>query len=311
MYHGDRSRKQTLVDYGFRLPSALDNRPLNFAEFNKLANQIVYISATPGDYELELAPPASQQVIRPTGLLDPQVVVLPIEGQINDLVDKISDRTKKGQRVLVTTLTKKMAENLSDYLKNLKIKVAYLHSEIDTLERSEILADLRQGVYDVLVGINLLREGLDLPEVSLVAILDADKEGFLRSKTSLIQTIGRAARHLEGLVVMYADEVTSSMEKAIAETNRRRKIQQDYNQKNKITPTALKKGLGQSYLPTPRGADSLSRRQTTVKIDQVALEEVPFLIEKLTAKMKLRAANLEFEKAQSLKEQIEKLRARI
>ena len=225
MYHGDRSRKEVLVDYGFRLPSALDNRPLNFEEFEEHINQVIYTSATPGPYELEHSQQVVQQIIRPTGLVDPQIIVKPVQGQVDDLVGQINERVARGERVLVTTLTKRMAEDLADYLQELGIKVHYLHSEVQTLERVEILRDLRLGVYDVVVGINLLREGLDLPEVSLVAILDADKEGFLRSDTALIQTIGRAARHVNGTVIMYADRITDSMKRAIDETERRRKVQ--------------------------------------------------------------------------------------
>ena len=243
MYRGDQSRKETLVEYGFRLPSALDNRPLNFEEFEKRVNQVVFVSATPGPYEMENSSVTAEQVIRPTGLLDPFIEVKPVTGQIDDLLDQIDTRVKKGERILVTTLTKRMSEELSDYLKESGIRTQYLHSEIDTLERSEILRDLRMGVYDVLVGINLLREGLDLPEVSLVAILDADKEGFLRSRTSLIQTIGRASRHIDGKVIMYADKMTDSMKNAIEETDRRRLIQQSYNEENGITPQGIRKTI--------------------------------------------------------------------
>src|SRR2546421_795407 len=243
MFAGDRSRKQVLVDYGFRLPSALDNRPLTFPEFEQEINQALFVSATPGPYEYEHSQAVVQQVIRPTGLLDPEISVRPTKGQIDDLLAEIRRRVEKGQRVLVTTLTKKMAEDLADYMQELSIKVHYLHSEIETIERVDILRDLRLGVYDVVVGINLLREGLDLPEVSLVAILDADKEGYLRSETSLIQTMGRAARHVDGRVIMYADRVTNSMQRAIDETKRRRALQFTFNEKHSITPRGIQKDV--------------------------------------------------------------------
>ena len=294
MSRADRNRKQTLVDYGFRLPSALDNRPLDFAEFQAASNQVIYISATPADYELQQSPEPARQIIRPTGLLDPQISVRPISGQIDDLVDAIKDRLSRSERVLVTTLTKRMAEDLTDYLKRLSIRVTYLHSEIDTLERSEILADLRSGSYDVLVGINLLREGLDLPEVSLVAILDADKEGFLRSGTTLIQTIGRAARHPDGLVIMYADQTTASMAQAITETNRRRDYQIKYNRRHNIKPAPLIKKPTDRYLPASRKTQTDPGR---IKPDQLSPEMLEQSIVKLEAKMKLSAANLDFEKA--------------
>ncbi len=249
MYNGDRARKEVLVEHGFRLPSALDNRPLTFTEYERHINQAIYVSATPAEYELSRSPAPAQQVIRPTGLLDPQIEVRPIDGQIDDLINEINDRVKKHQRVLVTTLTKRMSEDLSEYLKELNIKVAYIHSDVDTLDRTDILRDLRLGVYDVLVGINLLREGLDLPEVSLVAILDADKEGFLRSEQALIQTVGRAARHVDGRVIMYANSITGSMRRTIDETDRRRKIQAAYNKEHDITATVISKAIEKGMRP--------------------------------------------------------------
>ncbi|MBQ6510842.1 excinuclease ABC subunit UvrB [Candidatus Saccharibacteria bacterium] len=304
MYNGDHSRKETLVEYGFRLPSALDNRPLTFDEFNKHINQVVYISATPGEYELSNSPKPAEQVIRPTGLLDPEIEVRSSNGQIDNLLEEIDQRIAKKQRTLVTTLTKRMAEDLTDHLKERGIKTAYVHSDIDTLERGDILRDLRAGVYDVLVGINLLREGLDLPEVSLVAILDADKEGFLRSESALIQTIGRAARHVEGKVIMYADNITESMEKAISETNRRREIQQEYNKKHHITPKSIKKNIGaglRAIIPEKETASKLDLRK-------VPKEELPTLIKELTSQMQLAAANLEFEHAALFRDQIESIK---
>lgn len=255
MYNGDRARKETLVNYGFRLPSAFDNRPLKFHEFEERINQCIFVSATPGDYEKEHSQATVEQIIRPTGLLDPKIEVKPIDIQVDDLIEQINERTKKGERVLVTTLTKKMAEDLTGYLKNIDIKVQYMHSDIKTLQRSEIIRDLRLGKFDVLVGINLLREGLDIPEVSLVAILDADKEGFLRSERSLIQTIGRAARNTDGKVIMYADELTDSMEKAIKETNRRREIQEKYNKEHNITPKTINKAIRESIRATYQVAE--------------------------------------------------------
>lgn len=305
MYNGDRARKETLVEYGFRLPSALDNRPLIFTEFQDHIKNAIYVSATPGDYELEHSPEPAQQVIRPTGLLDPEVEVRPSAGQIDDLMNEIEERVAKQQRTLVTTLTKKMAEDLTDYLKERNVKVAYIHSDVDTLERGDILRDLRAGVYDVLVGINLLREGLDLPEVSLVAILDADKEGFLRSESSLIQTIGRAARHVEGKVIMYADQITESMEKAISETNRRREIQEAYNKEHNITPRSVSKEISQGL----RAIIPEKEEATSLDLKRIPKEELPSLIKELQSQMQLAAANLDFELAATLRDQIEEIKA--
>ncbi len=304
MYNGDHARKETLVEYGFRLPSALDNRPLTYNEFNNRINQAIYVSATPGEYELTHSPKPAEQVIRPTGLLDPEIEVRGSDGQIDDLLSEIHNRIKKGQRTLVTTLTKRMAEDLTDHLKDQGIKTAYIHSDIDTLERGDILRDLRAGVYDVLVGINLLREGLDLPEVSLVAILDADKEGFLRSESALIQTIGRAARHEEGKVIMYADQITESMAKAIEETNRRREIQKEYNAKNHITPHSIKKEISAGL----RAIIPEKMKENKLDIRKVPKEELPGLIKSLTGEMKLAAANLEFEKAAAIRDEIERIK---
>ena len=304
MYNGDHARKETLVEYGFRLPSALDNRPLTFWEFQDHIKQAVYVSATPGDYELQHSPKPAEQVIRPTGLLDPEIEVRGSEGQIDDLMEEIDRRIAKGQRALVTTLTKRMAEDLTDHLKERGIKTAYIHSDIDTLERGDILRDLRQGVYDVLVGINLLREGLDLPEVSLVAILDADKEGFLRSESALIQTIGRAARHVEGHVIMYGDHITESMERAISETNRRREIQQAYNKKHNITPTSVKKEISAGL----RAIIPEKEKENKLDLRKVPKEEIPKLIKELESQMKLAAANLDFEHAADLRDLIEKIK---
>lgn len=306
MYNGDRARKEVLVEHGFRLPSALDNRPLTFSEFEHHINQVIYISATPGPYELARTPQPVQQVIRPTGLLDPKIEVRPVDGQIDDLIAEIRDRTAQGQRVLVTTLTKRMAEDLTTYLQELDIKTAYLHSDIDTLERSDILRDLRLGVYDVLVGINLLREGLDLPEVSLVAIIDADKEGFLRSSQALIQTIGRAARHQQGRVIMYADHITDSMKFAIDETERRRAIQEKYNQEHGITPTSVAKAIGEGLRAViPMSEDDAKPKLNLKKIPK---DEYPQLVKELTAQMELAAANLEFEKAAELRDTIDNIK---
>ena len=304
MYNGDHARKLTLVDYGFRLPSALDNRPLTYGEFQKCINQAIYVSATPGEYELEHSPKPAEQVIRPTGLLDPEIEVRSSDGQIDDLMEEIDQRIAKGQRTLITTLTKRMAEDLTDHLKERGVKTAYIHSDVDTLERGDILRDLREGVYDVLVGINLLREGLDLPEVSLVAILDADKEGFLRSESALIQTIGRAARHVEGKVIMYANNITESMEKAISETNRRREIQKQYNFEHHITPTSIKKevSLGlRAIIPEKEVENKLD-------IKRIPKDELPNLVKQLQSEMQLAAANLEFEKAAALRDEISKIK---
>ena len=304
MYNGDHARKTTLVDFGFRLPSALDNRPLTYGEFQGKINQAIYVSATPGGYELEHSPKPAEQIIRPTGLLDPEVEVRSSEGQIDDLMEEIDRRIAKGQRTLITTLTKRMAEDLTDHLKERGVKTAYIHSDIDTLERGDILRDLRAGVYDVLVGINLLREGLDLPEVSLVAILDADKEGFLRSESALVQTIGRAARHEEGKVIMYANYITESMEKAISETNRRREIQKQYNFEHHITPYSVKKEISAGL----RAIIPEKQKENKLDIRRVPKDELPTLIKSLSSEMQLAAANLEFEKAALLRDEIEKIK---
>lgn len=301
MFNGDRARKEVLVEHGFRLPSALDNRPLNFSEFERHMNKVVYVSATPNAYELGRSQQIVEQIIRPTGLLDPAVEVRSSENQVDDLIVEIRERVKKHQRVLVTTLTKRMAEDLTDYLIDLKMKVQYLHSEVNTFERSDILRDLRTGVYDVLVGINLLREGLDLPEVSLVAIVDADKEGFLRSETSLIQTIGRAARHQEGKVIMYADVVTGSMQKAIETTKNRRILQEQYNKEHNITPASVKKALAES-LRTEIEAETVDVEAIDFK--KVPKDELAYLEKQLTEQMELAASNLQFEKAAELRDQI-------
>lgn len=307
MYNGDRARKMTLVEHGFRLPSALDNRPLQFEEFEKHIDKILYVSATPGDYELEKSPKVIEQIIRPTGLLDPKISVRPIKGQIDDLISEINKRIERNERVLVTTLTIKMSEDLTNYLQEMGIKVAYLHSEIKTLERIEIIRDLRLGVYDVLVGINLLREGLDIPEVSLVAILDADKEGFLRSERSLIQTIGRAARNENGEVIMYADKITKSMQIAIDETNRRRQIQEEYNKVHGITPKTIKKDIRDVIRATYDSVEEV--KQDTKEYKSLTKEEKLELIEKLEAEMKQAAKDLDFEKAMELRDAIFELKA--
>lgn len=304
MYNGDHARKLALVDYGFRLPSALDNRPLTFGEFQAHINQAIYVSATPGEYELERSGEPAEQVIRPTGLLDPEIEVRSSDGQIDDLMEEIDRRIAKGQRTLITTLTKRMAEDLTDHLKERGVKTAYIHSDIDTLERGDILRDLREGVYDVLVGINLLREGLDLPEVSLVAILDADKEGFLRSESALIQTIGRAARHVEGKVIMYANFITESMEKAISETNRRREIQKQYNFEHNITPTSIQKEISKGL----RAIIPEKQVENKLDIKRIPKDELPNLIKSLSSEMQLAAANLDFEKAALLRDEIAKIK---
>ncbi|MDD5039628.1 MAG: excinuclease ABC subunit UvrB [Patescibacteria group bacterium] len=305
MYFGDRSRKETLVSFGFRLPAALDNRPLKYEEFAKKMKQTVYTSATPTDYEREMSQQVVEQIIRPTGLLDPTIEVKPTENQIDDLIAEIKARVAKKQRVLVTTLTKRMAEDLTDYLADLEIKVQYLHSEVDTMERLEILRDLRSGAYDVVVGINLLREGLDLPEVSLIAILDADKEGYLRSDTALIQTMGRAARHVEGHIIMYADKVTDSMRRAIHETNRRRTIQRGYNEEHGITPQSITKAIKETRLA---GAKAAAPETAKFPLKDIPREEISHLIADLESHMEIAARNLEFEKAAAIRDQLQLLK---
>jgi excinuclease ABC subunit B len=314
MYEGDMSRKRTLVDFGFRLPSALDNRPLRFEEFTEKAQQVVFMSATPSPYELQVSERVVEQIVRPTGLIDPEVEVRPTKGQVDDLIEEIRRRTEKGDRILVTTLTKKMAEDLTDYLIEMGLRVRYLHSEIDTIQRIEILRDLRLGEFDVLVGINLLREGLDLPEVSLVAILDADKEGFLRSETSLIQTIGRAARNVEGKVLMYADSVTDSMKHAISETNRRRKIQMEYNQEHGIDPQSIRKKVSDILLalqgdPSRRAlTPERARRRRRVDLPDMPRDELERLIQSLEEEMHEAARDLRFEYAARLRDEVQEYR---
>ena len=301
MYEGDRSRKQNLVDFGFRLPSALDNRPLKFHEFEKLINQAVYVSATPGPYEMEKTNGKMvDQIIRPTGLLDPLIEVRPTENQIDDLIEEVHKTIAKKERVLVTTLTKKMAEDLTTFLQENGIKVKYLHSDIKTIERSEIIRELRLGEFDVLVGINLLREGLDIPEVSLITILDADKEGFLRSETSLIQTIGRAARNSEGRVIMYGDKITKSMQKAIDETERRRKIQEDFNEKNGITPTTIRKNIGEII--------QITKKQEEEEIEEFSKDDIEAILINMEAEMYKAAEELDFERAANLRDQIKNMK---
>jgi len=309
MYNGDRSRKEALVEYGFRLPSAFDNRPLTFEEFEERINQVIFVSATPGPYEIEHSEQVVEQLIRPTGLVDPEVIVKPVKGQVDDLIGEIRKTVDKGFRVLVTTLTKKMAEDLTDYLKDMGIKVKYLHSDIETIERVEIIRDLRLGKFDVLIGINLLREGLDIPEVALVAILDADKEGFLRSETSLIQTIGRAARNAEGRVIMYADAVTNSMKRAIDETNRRRKIQMEYNKKHGITPKTVIKGVRDVIEATHVAEEE--QKYTRKKVKTYDPEIIKSTIEQLEKEMKEAAIELQFEKAAKLRDVIFELKKQL
>lgn len=306
MYEGDRSRKTSLVDYGFRLPSALDNRPLRFNEFESMMNQVIYVSATPGKYEKAKTNEVVEQIIRPTGLLDPKIEVRPTKGQIDDLVSEINKTIEKGERVLITTLTKKMSEDLTRYLEDLDIKVTYLHSDIDTIERMEIIRDLREGKYDVLVGINLLREGLDLPEVSLIAILDADKEGFLRSETSLIQTIGRAARNSNGHVIMYGDTITRSMDVAITETNRRREIQEEYNKEHNIIPTTINKSVRKRIQNTFVAEENES--YDVNKVTEFSKDEIEVIIENLNTEMLKAAEELDFERAATLRDQIRNLK---
>lgn len=308
MYNGDRARKEVLVEHGFRLPSALDNRPLTFSEFERHLGDVIYVSATPGQYELSRSPEPAQQVIRPTGLLDPQIEIRGIEGQIDDLLSEIRTRIERHERVLVTTLTKRMAEDLSQYLQDLNIKTAYLHSDVETLERGDILRDLRLGIYDVLVGINLLREGLDLPEVSLVAIMDADKEGFLRSESALVQTIGRAARHERGQVLMYADHMTDSMKRAIDETNRRRGIQEAYNTEHGITPKGVAKAIDEGLRAIIPGKEEDKNK---IDLRKIPKDEYKHLIKDLTAQMELASANLEFERAAELRDTIADIKSKL
>ncbi|UOQ85204.1 excinuclease ABC subunit UvrB [Gracilibacillus salinarum] len=309
MYNGDQARKKVLVDHGFRLPSAMDNRPLTFDEFEQKANQLIYVSATPGPYELEHTPVMTEQIIRPTGLLDPEVDIRPIDGQVDDLIGEINKRVERNERVLVTTLTKKMSEDLTDYLKEVGLKVAYLHSEIKTLERIEVIRDLRVGKYDVLVGINLLREGLDIPEVSLVTILDADKEGFLRSERSLIQTMGRAARNENGRVIMYADKETDSMKRAIEETYRRREKQQAYNEKHGITPQTVNKGVRDVIRATIAAEDKEQYNEKAKEVSKMTKKERKSLIEQMEQEMKQAARDLDFERAAELRDAVLELKA--
>ena len=306
MYAGDQSRKQTLVDYGFRLPSAKDNRPLSFEEFENKLDQVMFVSATPGQYEADHELLRAEQIIRPTGLLDPKVEVRPVEGQIDDLIGEVNKEVEKGNKILITTLTKRMAEDLTDYMKDVGIRVRYLHSDIDTLERAEIIRDMRLDVFDVLVGINLLREGLDIPEITLVAILDADKEGFLRSEVSLIQTIGRAARNSEGHVIMYADVMTDSMRKAIQETERRRSIQEAYNKEHGITPTTIKKAV-RDLITVSR---AVAETEDKLKKDPESMtrKELTKLIGQVEKQMRAAAADLNFEQAAELRDKMIELK---
>ena len=311
MYAGDRARKTTLVDYGFRLPSAMDNRPLNFDEFNAHINQAIYVSATPGQIEREKTDTIVEQVIRPTGLVDPEIIVKPTQGQVDDLLSEINTRAAKNERVLVTTLTKKMAEDLTSYYENLGVKVRYLHHDIDTIERMEIIKDLRNGVFDVLVGINLLREGLDIPEVSLIAILDADKEGFLRSETSLVQTIGRAARNVDGHVIMYADVITDSMRHAIEETNRRRKLQDEYNKEHGITPETIKKNIRDIISVELDEEEVKNSRKYSKDPESMTKKELKAEIERLTKRMNKAAAELDFENAAIIRDELKELKIKL
>ncbi|MFQ5809497.1 MAG: helicase-related protein, partial [Armatimonadota bacterium] len=306
-YEGDRSRKYNLVEHGFRLPSAYDNRPLTFAEWEERINQVIYTSATPGPYELQHSEQVAEQIIRPTGLVDPEIDVRPTRGQIDDLIGEIQARVEKSQRVLATTLTKRMAEDLAEYLADLGIKVHYLHSDVQTLERSELLRDLRLGVYDVLVGINLLREGLDLPEVTLVAILDADREGFLRSETSLIQVIGRAARHIEGKAIMYADRITGSMKRAIDETDRRRKRQAQFNEEHDITPETIQKNVRDTIRAKDDTRERSTRDVALIADDELEAEDLAEVITHLEEEMREAAQSLEFERAGELRDEIRAL----
>ncbi|PID34363.1 MAG: excinuclease ABC subunit B, partial [Thiotrichales bacterium] len=320
MYKGDRSRKTTLVEYGFRLPSALDNRPLKFEEFEKLFTQVIHVSATPGDYENEHSGNVAEQIVRPTGLIDPAVEIRPIKSQVDDVMSEITERAARNERVLVTTLTKRMAEDLTDYLMEHNLKVRYLHSDIDTVERVEIIRDLRKGEFDALIGINLLREGLDIPEVSLVAILDADKEGFLRSERSLIQTIGRAARNAEGKAILYADSITRSMKAAIDETDRRRTKQIEFNIEHNITPKTIKKRIADvmegAYASTVRGKKGKKREAAEIAEDAaqynaMSPDQAVKKIKKLEEKMMNHAKNLEFEEAAAVRDEISLIRAKI